>query len=56
VNRLDDLYSLLRFIRLEPWGNHSFFNSFVTVPFRNSDPKAIEIVQVILESVCKLRF
>jgi DNA repair protein RAD5 len=25
----------------------------VTIPFQNSDPKAIEIVQVILESVCK---
>ena len=51
VNRLEDLYSLLHFIKLEPWSNWSFFRSFVTVPFQNQDPKAIEIIQVILESI-----
>ncbi|GAA6039077.1 hypothetical protein JCM8097_005308 [Rhodosporidiobolus ruineniae] len=51
VNRLEDLYSLLRFIQLEPWGNFSFFKTFVTVPFQNKDPRAIEVIQVILESI-----
>ncbi|GAA93614.1 uncharacterized protein L969DRAFT_100362 [Mixia osmundae IAM 14324] len=51
MNRLEDLYSLLRFIRLEPWGNLSFFRSFVTLPFEQKDPKAIQVVQYILESV-----
>ncbi|ORX36723.1 SNF2 family N-terminal domain-domain-containing protein [Kockovaella imperatae] len=54
VNRLDDLYSLLHFLRLEPWGHYSFFRSFVTVPFLNHDPKALNVVQYILES-CLLR-
>nr|XP_019046210.1 DNA repair protein RAD5 [Kwoniella bestiolae CBS 10118]OCF25140.1 DNA repair protein RAD5 [Kwoniella bestiolae CBS 10118] len=54
VNRLDDLYSLLHFLRLEPWGHYSFFRSFVTVPFLNQDPKALNVVQYILES-CLLR-
>ncbi|CAK9785644.1 hypothetical protein CC85DRAFT_288333 [Cutaneotrichosporon oleaginosum] len=54
VNRLDDLYSLLHFLRLEPWGLYSFFRSFVTIPFLNQDPKAINVVQFILES-CLLR-
>ncbi|KAL8292853.1 hypothetical protein RQP46_000547 [Phenoliferia psychrophenolica] len=51
VNRLEDLYSLLHFIRLEPWGNHSFFRTFITVPFENKDPKALEVIQVVLESI-----
>ena len=34
-NRLEDLHSLLCFLRIEPWGNFSFFRSFITVPFAN---------------------
>ncbi|EJD03591.1 uncharacterized protein FOMMEDRAFT_81947 [Fomitiporia mediterranea MF3/22] len=51
VNRLEDLYSLLRFLNFAPWSDHSFFRSVVTLPFLNHEPKALEVVQVILESV-----
>ncbi|POW01689.1 hypothetical protein PSHT_12419, partial [Puccinia striiformis] len=51
VNRLEDLASLLHFIRLEPWGNFSFYRSFVTIPFSKKDPKALVVVQTIIESV-----
>ncbi|TCD62159.1 DNA helicase rad5 [Steccherinum ochraceum] len=51
VNRLEDLYSLLRFLQFEPWSNFTFFRSFITLPFLSRDPKAIEVVQVILEAV-----
>ncbi|KAI6048010.1 SNF2 family N-terminal domain-containing protein [Pisolithus marmoratus] len=51
VNKLEDLYSLLKFLNFIPWSAHAFFRSFITVPFLAHDPKAIEIVQVILESV-----
>ncbi|EKM61408.1 uncharacterized protein PHACADRAFT_111980 [Phanerochaete carnosa HHB-10118-sp] len=51
VNRLEDLYSLLKFLDFKPWSNYTFFRSFVTLPFLARDPKAIEVVQVILESV-----
>lgn len=51
VNRLEDLYSLLKFLDFSPWSSHSFFRSFITLPFIAQDPKAIEIVQVILESI-----
>ncbi|KAL5535720.1 RAD5 [Sanghuangporus sanghuang] len=50
VNRLEDLYSLLRFLNFAPWSDYSFFRSVVTLPFLNREPKAIEVVQVILES------
>jgi hypothetical protein len=42
------------FLRLEPWGQYAFFRSFVTVPFMAQDPKAIDVVQFILEQ-CLLR-
>ncbi|KAN0060342.1 DNA helicase rad5 [Thecaphora frezii] len=51
VNRLTDLFSLLKFLRVEPWGDFSFFNSFISKPFANRNPKALEVVQVVLESV-----
>ncbi|KAF9785715.1 SNF2 family N-terminal domain-containing protein [Thelephora terrestris] len=51
VNRLEDLYSLLKFLNFAPWSSYSFFRSFITLPFIAQDPKAIEIVQVILESI-----
>ncbi|KAF8640564.1 hypothetical protein AX17_000226 [Amanita inopinata Kibby_2008] len=51
VNRLEDLYSLLKFLNFEPWSEFTFFRSFITLPFLAHDPKAIEIVQVILESI-----
>ncbi|KAH9949377.1 SNF2 family N-terminal domain-containing protein [Amylocystis lapponica] len=51
VNRLEDLYSLLRFLNFEPWSNYTFFRSFITLPFLARDPKAVEVVQIILESV-----
>ncbi|KAI6114901.1 SNF2 family N-terminal domain-containing protein [Pisolithus croceorrhizus] len=51
VNKLEDLYSLLKFLNFIPWSAYPFFRSFITVPFLAHDPKAIEIVQVILESV-----
>ena len=66
VNRLEDLYSLLHFIRCEqvypgyraraftdtygrPWGNWAMFNSFVTIPFQQKSPKALEVIQSVLE-------
>jgi len=41
INRPEDLSSLLHFIKLEPWGNFSFFRSFVTIPFTKKDPKVL---------------
>ncbi|KAF5374959.1 hypothetical protein D9758_000535 [Tetrapyrgos nigripes] len=51
VNKLEDLYSLLKFLDFKPWSSYSFFRTFITIPFLAHDPKAIEIVQVILEAI-----
>jgi DNA repair protein RAD5 len=50
-NKLDDLYSLVRFLRHEPWANHTFWRTFITVPFEKQDPRALTAVQTVLEPI-----
>ena len=49
VNKLDDLYSLLRFLKVDPWESYSFWNAYVIEPFLKSAPSALKTVQTILE-------
>ncbi len=50
VNRLEDLFSLVRFLRVEPWANFSFWKTFITVPFESKEfARALNVVQTVLE-------
>ncbi|KAF2138855.1 uncharacterized protein K452DRAFT_352946 [Aplosporella prunicola CBS 121167] len=50
VNRLEDLFSLVHFLRVEPWSNFSFWKTFITVPFESGDfIRALDVVQTVLE-------
>jgi DNA repair protein RAD5 len=50
VNRLEDLFSLVRFLKVEPWSNFSFWKTFITVPFESKDfLRALDVVQTVLE-------
>jgi len=50
VNRLEDLFSLVHFLRVEPWSNFSFWKTFITVPFESKEYlKALDVVQTVLE-------
>lgn len=56
VNRLEDLFSLIRFLRVEPWNNFSFWRTFITVPFESKDfMRALDVVQTVLEPLVMRR-
>ncbi|SAL99318.1 hypothetical protein [Absidia glauca] len=48
-NKMEDLFSLVRFLKCEPWGNYTFWRTFITVPFERKDPRAISTVKSVLE-------
>ncbi|KAH7138828.1 SNF2 family N-terminal domain-containing protein, partial [Dendryphion nanum] len=56
VNRLEDLFSLVRFLKVEPWSNFSFWKTFITVPFESGDfIRALDVVQTVLEPLVMRR-
>ncbi|PRT56052.1 DNA repair protein RAD5 [Wickerhamiella sorbophila] len=57
VNRLEDLYSLIKFLKVEPWNNFSFWKAFITAPFETADgaEDALKIVQSIIAPLCLRR-
>lgn len=52
VNKLEDLYSLVKFLRIEPWCNFKHWKAFVTTPFLSKGyVQALSVVQSILEPI-----
>jgi DNA repair protein RAD5 len=51
INKLDDLFSLVRFLRLEPWNQYVHWNTHINVPFTKKHTCAIELVQNLLEPI-----
>ncbi|XAR60085.1 DNA helicase [Bertholletia excelsa] len=50
-NNLEDIYSLLRFLRIEPWGNWAWWNKLVQKPFEEGDERGLKLVQSILRPI-----
>ncbi|KAK6926667.1 hypothetical protein RJ641_008386 [Dillenia turbinata] len=50
-NNLEDVYSLLRFLRVEPWGNWAWWNKLVQKPFEEADERGPKLVQSILKPI-----
>lgn len=52
INRLDDLYSLVKFLRLDPWCNFSYWKTFVTLPFEQKQiTQTLDVIKSILEPI-----
>ncbi|KAI7729746.1 hypothetical protein M8C21_026125 [Ambrosia artemisiifolia] len=50
-NNLEDLFSLLRFLRIEPWGSWSWWNKLIQKPFEDGDERGLSLVQNILKPI-----
>ncbi|KAJ7981104.1 DNA/RNA helicase protein [Quillaja saponaria] len=50
-NNLEDIYSLLRFLRIEPWGNWAWWNKLIQKPFEEGDERGLKLVQSILKPI-----
>uniref|UniRef100_A0ACD5ZK51 Uncharacterized protein n=1 Tax=Avena sativa TaxID=4498 RepID=A0ACD5ZK51_AVESA len=50
-NNLEDIYSLFRFLRVEPWRNWALWNKLVQKPFEEGDERGLKLVQSILKPV-----
>lgn len=50
-NNLEDIYSLLRFLRVEPWGNWAWWNKLIQKPFDEGDERGLKLVQSILKPI-----
>lgn len=56
VNKLEDLFSLVRFLGVAPWNNFAFWRTFITVPFETGDfMRALDVVQTVLEPLVMRR-
>lgn len=50
-NNLEDIYSLFRFLRVEPWRNWALWYKLVQKPFEEGDERGLKLVQTILKRV-----
>ncbi|OAV93663.1 hypothetical protein PTTG_27244 [Puccinia triticina 1-1 BBBD Race 1] len=50
-NHLSDLYTLLQFIRLDPWSRDEVWQTFIKPSIRRKSEKAIQLLQQLLATV-----
>jgi DNA repair protein RAD5 len=50
-NNLEDIYSLFRFLRVEPWRNWSLWHKLVQKPYEEGDERGLKLVQSILKPI-----
>uniref|UniRef100_A0A7N0T786 Uncharacterized protein n=1 Tax=Kalanchoe fedtschenkoi TaxID=63787 RepID=A0A7N0T786_KALFE len=47
-NNLEDLYSLLCFLHVEPWSNWAWWQKMIQRPYENGDPRGLRLLKAIL--------
>ncbi|XP_062108134.1 DNA repair protein RAD5B isoform X2 [Humulus lupulus] len=47
-NNLEDLFSLLCFLHVEPWCNWAWWNKLIQRPYDNGDPRGLRLIKAIL--------
>jgi DNA repair protein RAD5 len=46
-----ELYSLLHFIKLEFWGDHSWWNNQIMKPLKRGEKNVYETIRIILKPI-----
>ncbi|KAI8652051.1 hypothetical protein NCS56_01421900 [Fusarium sp. Ph1] len=54
-NSLDDLYSLLKFLRVQPFDSHSFFDKHIVEPLRQDPHDGFRNLRMLLRTICLRR-
>eukprot|EP01137_Pigoraptor_chileana_P007773 Opistho-2@53784 len=50
-NSLDDLHTLVSFLRAEPWSSTAFWNASIARPLERRDPAALDALQAVMQSL-----
>ncbi|CAK7329279.1 unnamed protein product [Dovyalis caffra] len=50
-NNVEDIYSLLRFLKVEPWESWAWWNKLVQKPCEEGDERGLKLVQSILKPI-----
>lgn len=50
-NKLDDLFSLIHYLRLEPWSDYLWWNAYINRPYEKKDPMVFQMVQTIITPI-----
>ncbi|KAK0619845.1 SNF2 family N-terminal domain-containing protein [Immersiella caudata] len=50
-NKLEDLASLLAFLRLKPFDERSKFVQYIITPFKNADPEIVPKLRVLIDTI-----
>ncbi|CAM6085783.1 unnamed protein product [Calypogeia fissa] len=48
-NKLEDVFSLLHFLRIEPWGNLGWWTKLIQKPFDEGDERGLKLLQAVLK-------
>lgn len=50
-NKLDDLFSLIHFLRIEPWSDYLWWNSYINKPYDKKENLVFDIIQTIIAPI-----
>ncbi|XP_010912212.1 DNA repair protein RAD5A isoform X1 [Elaeis guineensis] len=50
-NNLEDIYSLLRFLKVEPWADWGLWHKLIQKPYEEGDERGLKLVQSILKPI-----
>ncbi|KAF3188168.1 hypothetical protein TWF225_003932 [Orbilia oligospora] len=54
-NRLDDLGTLIKFLRVSPFDVRSQFNQYISAPLKSGDPTSMDKLRILVDSIALRR-